>query len=145
MFINKAVRVKIEISFDDICKIYSLEEISRVVSKETLDFISQTKYLVEATSNEKMHLYPEYKDRGFPSSYEGSVCLHIASIADEPVWISLTFQRINNRIVCFCEMTGNYACGYVCNKSLGKIFPNVPKVDAMNFHNVMLEVIRTKK
>jgi hypothetical protein len=69
------------------------------------ELLAGTEYLIEANSFERMHLYNEYKDRGWNGRYIAGYGKQVGTLAGFPVFISLSFTMYKDHLICFYEAT----------------------------------------
>ncbi|MEI6843104.1 MAG: hypothetical protein WCK48_01155 [bacterium] len=133
------MKISVDVTLDQVCKTVSKEDFEKD-SPEDASLLNQTFYLVEATSLEICHLWEHYKGKGFPSSCTTSFMTQIGQLAEFEVWITLSYYEIKGKVICFYEMTGNYAFGAICESFFKNVVPRCPTTNADNFHNVMLAI-----
>ena len=100
-----------------------------------------TEYLVEANSNETHELWFKFhaiygysweQDRGFGEQ--------IGWVNKMPLMLTLVWNRVGGRLICFYDPTGWVNDKRIVNKWLERTFPGRGKVDAMNFHNALQDL-----
>jgi hypothetical protein len=105
-----------------------------------------TRHLVEADDFSRRALWEgwvcdDYPRKGKPLVWEQQnpgVLTTIGHVNGLPVCVCLTWAKIEGAMVCFYDVTSRMVDWSMVDEWRAKTFPNVPKVDAANFHNFVI-------
>lgn len=100
-------------------------------------------YLVDADDFAQQALWEKWHQKiSWEESREG-VFLTAGFFGGQPVTVSFTVTKLNEKYVAFYYPSGTYADWNIVKEFLKKFAPGVPNADAKNFHNV-LSVLRAE-
>jgi hypothetical protein len=118
--------------------------------------IIETVYLVESTDFEQFTLWEKFaltaKKKGnqearYPSTdalrvswEQGRGWSVVGYFTSEPVVISISLNKLNEKQVAFWHMTSTVRHVDIAKKLLNEVFGDIPRTDAQNFHLVLDEL-----
>lgn len=100
----QGVEVTFQLTTEDVrFRLETQNILGQLGGNELLESFIKAEVLIEATNDERHHLWQKYNEKGFPNNHESSAHLILGNFAGIPVQIYLYFYNINNIKVCFVE------------------------------------------
>lgn len=103
--------------------------------------LQEVVYSVEANSFEMMCLYKEYRDQCEWESKGDGFGKMIGKVDNLPVWISVTFIKINGTPVLVWELTSLVADYRLADKFLKSLPKLIKRSDASDFYNLVKDLL----
>lgn len=109
--------------------------------REDIDsnYINGIEYVLECVGNESLYLYTQH-DKSLLKQNNNLTLINVGYVNNDsnmPVCISCGVSRYNGMKYFQWEATSRFIDYNIIDKWLDERFPNIPKTDVNNFHNLM--------
>ena len=105
------------------------------------ELLQEVAYAVEANSFEQMCLYERYHNRCEWESKCDGIGKMIGKVGGLPVWISITFIKINGTPILVWDLTSLVADYRLSDKFLDELPKLTKKSDAGGFYNLIKDLV----
>lgn len=109
------------------------------VPDNVIQCFSEVRGLTEATDFEVHCLWLGYHERGKWTEHILGNVVTVGAWTGRPIVVAFRYADYNGQRLCFWHATSQLVDYEIVREFLDKAFPNVPRTDAANFHNVLAE------